>query len=839
MAPPTHDWTGSALARGRYEVRAKLGEGGMGYVFRALDRNLDADVVVKAPRRAMLDDPEFAGRFASEVRSLVKLAHPNVVKVTDVGEHDGVPFAVMQYLSGGSLEDYGAAGRGADVAGVLAALGAWLPGVASALDFVHAQGYVHRDVKPGNILFDAHGHVFLSDFGVAKALAAGPETSRGRTAATGAGLVLGTPEYMAPELIMGEPFDGRIDQYALGVTVYELLAGRRPYEAASPTAVLVMQTTRPPTPLHEAEPRVPRALSDAVSAALSKDPRGRFPSCAAFAGAVVAAAGPAAAAGAATGSGGTIRPGQARRACPACRKFLVFPAALLADPEKARGKRVACPSCGARLRVADDGAALVAAAAPGASTAVHVRAPAATLKAVAPRPEAVPVARPASTPAPGPARTVAVAALTPPARSATLVERVPVLPDAGPLTGRPRKIPPWAFAAAALAVAAAFLVALVTAALTYHRPKPKEAEVGRVRIDASAVPEGGWIAVDGRAIDRAALRAPVVLAAGAHELHIEGFGVVPYRRPFRVNAGEISDLTVELTRFAPPPFRVPAPAKARPAPEAAAVARASRPRAAEAVVPPPPPQAPPSPPVFEPVSDGPEVGKLSLAELLERPEAASGQVAVPPGLYLLSRQAGLNPDGTVRAGAVRVRPRFHKDSGRTSFEPAESSLTIAVDREVARHLERHRVWAVDPYDHSDTYSTPGDTAAVLTFHVQRRTASGRSDWVPVLRKVEFLTGMNAWRVGERKYGGAFASRTVTPTQPGLDGRGQRSDWSDRLGRPYLLSLRHFVLDVKNARFSQDMQRMDSMVGNAVGSAIRNQAEQTRAAEQRIRNSFGR
>ena len=111
MSKSTNDWAGLSVSQGRYLVRSKLGEGGMGFVFRAIDRNLESDVVIKVPRRSMLDDPEFAGRFAREIRSLVKLAHPNIVKVTDVGEHDGVPFAVMQYLPGGSLEDYASLDR--------------------------------------------------------------------------------------------------------------------------------------------------------------------------------------------------------------------------------------------------------------------------------------------------------------------------------------------------------------------------------------------------------------------------------------------------------------------------------------------------------------------------------------------------------------------------------------------------------------------------------------------------------------------------------------------------------------------------------------------------------
>ena len=97
MSDYANDWVGQILSGGRYRVDAKLGEGGMGFVYKVWDRNLDTDVVVKAPRKSMLDDPEFALRFALEIRSLVKLSHPNIVKVSDVGEHEGLPFAVMQY----------------------------------------------------------------------------------------------------------------------------------------------------------------------------------------------------------------------------------------------------------------------------------------------------------------------------------------------------------------------------------------------------------------------------------------------------------------------------------------------------------------------------------------------------------------------------------------------------------------------------------------------------------------------------------------------------------------------------------------------------------------------
>jgi serine/threonine protein kinase len=286
MTTDTRDWVGQQLD-GRYHVTAKLGEGGMGFVYRARDARLGCDVVVKVPRAAMLADAGFRARFQAEISALVQLAHPHVVRVTDCGQHDGLPYAVMQFLPGGSLDDRrprDPKGRPKPVAP--RTLAEWLPAVADALDFIHTQGYVHRDIKPANILFDAHKNAYISDFGVAKAVAAGPAE---RPGLTGSGMVLGTPAYMAPELVNGLPFDGRIDQYALAVTVYELIAGEPPFTGPSAMAVLIKQTTEAPPPLTEARPGVPAALAAAVARALDKDPRCRFPDCAAFARAALAA----------------------------------------------------------------------------------------------------------------------------------------------------------------------------------------------------------------------------------------------------------------------------------------------------------------------------------------------------------------------------------------------------------------------------------------------------------------------------------------------------------------------------------------------------------------------
>ena len=330
MPTETASWVGQLLGS-RYQVTAKLGEGGMGHVYRARDRHLDCDVVIKVPRRAVLEDPEFAARFSREIRSLVRLVHPHVVRALDVGEHDGLPFAVMQYLPGGTLRDRQKAGPdGSFRPCAPGELRSWLGGVAGALDFIHRERHIHRDVKPENILFDAHGHPYLGDFGVAKVLSDKAE-AKSKTVLTGSGMVLGTPQYMAPELLLGHAYDGRIDQYALAVTVYELLAGRYPFDGATPTAIFVQHTNQEPPPLGSIVPTVPGPLAAAVRKALAKDPNERFAGCAAFAQAVLEAAGGSAAA--------TTAARAEKMACPRCRKAVLIPA-------EARGRRVRCPACG-------------------------------------------------------------------------------------------------------------------------------------------------------------------------------------------------------------------------------------------------------------------------------------------------------------------------------------------------------------------------------------------------------------------------------------------------------------------------------------------------------------
>lgn len=285
MIPP-RDWIGCEIAGGRYKVLGRIGEGSMGHVYRAHDCHLETDVVLKFPvtADAVLEEHDFLERFAREIRSLVRLSHPHIVKVIDVGQHDGRPFVVMQYLEGGSLKDRLQSGPGGTVRPMSPqSLLDWLPEIAQALDFIHAQHYIHRDVKPANILFDRHGNAFLGDFGIIKVLTTDELEEKQASSLTTPGFLLGTPNYVAPEIVMAHSIDGRADQYALAMTVHEVLTGANCMAGPTPSATVVNQTTITPPPLAVLIPGVPRRLSDAIHRGLSKDPRDRFDTCAALA----------------------------------------------------------------------------------------------------------------------------------------------------------------------------------------------------------------------------------------------------------------------------------------------------------------------------------------------------------------------------------------------------------------------------------------------------------------------------------------------------------------------------------------------------------------------------
>jgi formylglycine-generating enzyme required for sulfatase activity len=262
----------------RYRVQSVLGKGGMGTVYLATDERLSRPVVVKVPHPSLLAEPGFAERFEREIKSLTALEHPHVVKVLDAGQIGGVPFAVLQYLPGQSLtQRVKQKGGRLDPADVLE----WLPGVADALDYIHRQGMVHRDVKPGNVLFDAEGHVFLADFGIAKAIQAKD------TGLTVTGQTPGSPDYMAPEAVKAGPVTPAYDQFSLAVVVYEALSGKLPFPGETPIDALVVKQTSVARPLQGLSASLPEASAKAVMRALEKDPAKRFASCRGFADAFV------------------------------------------------------------------------------------------------------------------------------------------------------------------------------------------------------------------------------------------------------------------------------------------------------------------------------------------------------------------------------------------------------------------------------------------------------------------------------------------------------------------------------------------------------------------------
>lgn len=257
----------------RYSDAEPIGSGGMGEILRATDRELRRDVAVKVLARRFAADPELRERFRREALAAARLSgHPSIVTIFDVAEHDGRPLIVMEYLSGGSLE---ARLRNRAPCAPAQALD-WLAEAASALDAAHRAGVIHRDVKPGNLLLDANGHLHVADFGVASAA--------GLTSFTQTGTILGTAGYLPPEQARGERATAASDLYSLAVVAWELLTGHRPFEATSATAEATAHVTAPVPSVHAANPSLPARLDDVFARALAKDPRMRFGSGAEFVG---------------------------------------------------------------------------------------------------------------------------------------------------------------------------------------------------------------------------------------------------------------------------------------------------------------------------------------------------------------------------------------------------------------------------------------------------------------------------------------------------------------------------------------------------------------------------
>lgn len=256
----------------RYNIIDLLGQGGMATVYRAYDTRLEREVALKVIRHEAFPPDVLQNelkRFEREAKSLARLSHPNIVKVLDYGEYEGSPFLVMEYLPGGTLKQkIGSPIAWQDAMHLL------LP-VARGVEYAHNREIIHRDIKPSNILLAENETPTLSDFGIAKLF------QNEGTLLTASGMAMGTPEYMAPEQWTGKTVP-QSDMYALGVVLYEMVTGRRPYTADTPGGVFMMQVTEPVLFPRDIVPHLPEAVEQFLLKALSREPSNRHASMTEF-----------------------------------------------------------------------------------------------------------------------------------------------------------------------------------------------------------------------------------------------------------------------------------------------------------------------------------------------------------------------------------------------------------------------------------------------------------------------------------------------------------------------------------------------------------------------------
>ncbi|MCU0497317.1 MAG: protein kinase [Anaerolineae bacterium] len=272
----SRDFSGQTF--GQYQILELIGQGGMGAVYRAKQITLDVERAIKILPAEFAQHPDYTHRFTREAKTAAGLQHPNIVSVIDYGTYQGNSYLVMPLLSGGSLSDrLEQRLQGNHPLPSLSEVARLLTQIASALDYAHGRGVIHRDIKDSNIMFDDQGNAYIADFGIAKLMYAA-------TRLTTTNMTIGTPAYMSPEQWQGgSGIEAPTDQYALGVLIYQLLSGEPPFQGDTPFQLMHKHLYQDPEPIQQLRDDVPEALQAILARAMAKDPDDRYPTVSAFA----------------------------------------------------------------------------------------------------------------------------------------------------------------------------------------------------------------------------------------------------------------------------------------------------------------------------------------------------------------------------------------------------------------------------------------------------------------------------------------------------------------------------------------------------------------------------